>query len=321
MLTFPRLRQPVDLWHYPHPFQMALLRREPLVLMLPDVIPLTHAIGVRNRLARGMIRAVWRRACGRADAFVANSAATRDAFEAMLGIPRELVRVTHLAPDPSFAAPTDAADVAGARARWGLPERVLLYVGMSQPHKNLDRLLEAVALLAREYSASALGLAIVGPNVFSERRRLARRIRELRLGGHVHFLDRLPDPQLRVAYHAADVVVQPSLVEGFGLTVLEAMQCGAPVVASDIPAFREIAGDAALLVDPLDPEAIADGARRVLSDARLAESLRVRGRTNAARFSWRQAARDTLSAYQVALERSEERVRATTRRPSAPAEA
>jgi len=317
MLTFPRLRRAVDLWHYPHPFQLALGRPDPLVLMLHDVIPITHPLGLHNKLARGPIRAIWRRACRRADAFVANSAATRDGFAALFGVPQELVRVTHLAPDPVFAGSTDADTVAAARARWGLPERVVLYVGMSQPHKNLDRLLQALALLARDRLPSALTLAIVGPKVFYERRPLLRRIRALGLADYVRFLDRLSDLELKVAYHAADVVVQPSLVEGFGLTALEAMQCGTPVVASDIAAFREIAGDAAVLVDPLDPAAIAGGIRRVLSDAPFAASLRALGRANAARFSWRQAARETLSAYELALERHRAGARPGARDPRA----
>ncbi len=300
MLTLPRRVSGVDVWHYPHSYQMGFLRRDPIVLTLMDVIPITHPIGLRNLLAREPIRAVWWRACRRADAFVAISAATADAFHRLFGVPRELIRVTHLAPDPAFAAPSDPTAVARARARWGLPDRVVLYVGMSQSHKNLDRLLQAMALLGR-VDADPPGLAIIGPNVAHERAALLRRVHELDIARCVHFLNTLPDEEVTLAYHAADVLVQPSLVEGFGLTVLEAMQCGRPCVASDIPAFREITGGAAVLVDPLDPVAIADGIRRVLDDSAFAAELGARGRAHASRFSWLRTARETLATHEMAV--------------------
>jgi glycosyltransferase involved in cell wall biosynthesis len=142
-------------------------------------------------------------------------------------------------------------------------------------------------------------LAIVGPHVPAERSLLLARLYELGILDRVRFLDWLSDDAVRLAYHAADVVAQPSLSEGFGLTVLEAMQCGTPCVVSDLPVLREVAGDAAVFVDPLSPASIAGGLRAVLDDAVRARELRALGHTNASGFSWGRAARETLAAYEA----------------------
>jgi glycosyltransferase involved in cell wall biosynthesis len=301
MLRTPDVGAPLDLWHSPHPFQLALGARHRTVLTQLDLIQVTHAIGARNLVLREPIRAFIRLACLRADSFVAISAATRDEFRRHMGVRTERVRVTPLAPDPRFRDSVGAAAIDAARKRWDLPARVLLYVGMSQPHKNLDRLLQALALLARERPDEPLALAIIGPNVPAEREALLARIQSLGVGDRVRFLNWLSDEDVRVAYHLADVVVQPSLVEGFGLTVLEAMQCGTATVASDIPAFREVTGGATVLVDPLSPASIAQGLMSVLDDRVLATRLIERGRKHAATFSWRITAKETLEAYELAL--------------------
>lgn len=299
LLRAPDLPTPIDVWHSPHPFHWGLGARHRTVLTVLDLTQLTHAIGLRNLVLREPIRAVLWTACRRADRFVAISATTRERFHRGMGIAREKIHVTPLATDARFAEAVDPALVAAARARWALAGRVVLYVGMTQPHKNLVRLLDAMALLGRDGGAPAR-LAIAGPVVPAERVPLQARIRELGIEGRVRFLDWLSDDEVRLAYHMADVVVQPSLSEGFGLTVLEAMQCGTPCVVSDLPVLREVAGTAALFVDPLDPAAIAGGLRAVLADPVRARELRALGRANAANFSWRRAARETIAAYEAA---------------------
>jgi glycosyltransferase involved in cell wall biosynthesis len=291
----------VDLWHSPHPYQWAIGARHRTVLTLLDLIQITHAMGLKNVVAREPLRAIIWGACRRADRFVAISATTREAFCELLGVPRERICVTPLAPDPRFGAPAEPSAVAAARARWDLPERVVLYVGMTQPHKNLDRLLQAIALLVRERPRDPLALAVVGPVVPAERGPLLARMHALGIADRVRLLDWLSDDDVRLAYHAAGALALPSLEEGFGLTALEAMQCGTPCVVSDIPVLREVTGGAAELVDPRDPTAIAGGLRAVLDDPVRSAALRALGRANVARFSWRASARETLAAYEAAL--------------------
>ena len=296
MLRVPAGARGVDVWHSPHPYQLGL-GGPPVVLTLHDTIQLSHAMGAANRLARGPIAAILLASTRRARGLVAVSDATREAFRDWLRVPPSRVRVAPLAPDPALAAAPTAAAVAEARARWGLPARLALYIGMTQPHKNLPRLLDALARVVREPGGADVALAIAGPWVPAQQAPLRARVAALGLAPHVRFLGTLTDAELGVAYHLADVVVQPSLVEGFGLTVLEAMQAGTPVVASDIPAFREIAGDAARLVDPHSPASIADGLRAVLDDPARAAALARLGRAAARRFDWRATARATLAAY------------------------
>lgn len=300
LLRAPALGRVVDVWHSPHPYHWGLGARHRTVLTLLDLIQIDHAIGLRNLIAREPLRAIMWTACRRASRFTAISATTRDAFHRQMGVPFDRIHVTPLAPDPRFALPALPDDVAAARARWGLGERVILYVGMTQPHKNLDRLLQALALLVRDRPEDPLQLAIVGPVVLAERQALQARLQRLGILDRVRFLDWLSDDDVRLAYHAADVLALPSLAEGFGLTLLEAMRCATPCVASDLPVLREVAGDAAVFVDPLSPASIAAGLRTVLDDEVRARDLSVRGLANVSRFSWRSAARETLAAYEAA---------------------
>jgi glycosyltransferase involved in cell wall biosynthesis len=301
MLLVPPLGDDVDLFHSPHPYHLGFGARHRTVLTLLDLIQLTHAIGARNLIAREPLRAIMWASCRRADRFVAISETTASQFADRMGVPRERIHVTPLAPDPLFAQPASAAAVAAARARWGLGERVVLYVGMTQPHKNLDRLLEAVALIAHDRPGDAMQLAIVGPVVPAERAPLQARMRSLGILERVRFLDWLSDDDVRLAYHVAGVVALPSLAEGFGLTLLEAMQCGTPCVASDLPVLHEVAGDAAEYVDPLRPASIAEGIRAVLDDDARERQLVALGAVNVARFSWQRAAKETLAAYAAAV--------------------
>lgn len=302
LLRAPSLGSSIDVWHSPHPYHWGLGARHRTVLTVLDLIQLTHAIGLKNRVAREPLRAIMWTACRRADRLVAISATTRDDFHHRMGVPREKFHVTPLAPDPRFAAPVDPADVDAARERWGLGRRVILYVGMTQPHKNLDGLLRALAIMPRRASAETQ-LAIVGPVVATERRTLQARMQELGVADRVRFLDWLSDDEVRLAYHAASVLALPSLAEGFGLTLLEAMRCSTPCVASDLPVLHEVAGDAARFVDPTSVDSIAAGLTEVLDDERLAAELSARGLVNVARFSWRAAALETLAAYEAAVAR------------------
>jgi glycosyltransferase involved in cell wall biosynthesis len=162
-----------------------------------------------------------------------------------------------------------------------------------QPRKNLLRLIDAVALVAREMSIS---LRVVGPDGFQ-----ANQIRD-RLDGvtEVEITGYVSHEQLVAEYQRADVFVYPSLYEGFGLPILEAMASGIPVVTSTGGSLPEVAGDAALIVDPLDVVAIASAIHRIASYPSLHERLRTLGLARSARFTWRDAARAHLDVYRDA---------------------
>jgi alpha-1,3-rhamnosyl/mannosyltransferase len=231
--------------------------------------------------------------------FVSVSDFTARTMVTELGIDRARIDVVSPGVSPMFR-PMDAPDAAPVLARHRLADLgYILAVSTIEPRKNFDRLLAAHARLPPALRARTT-LVIAGGRGWGralddDRAAQAQRDGSLRLLGHV------PDVELVALYARAAVVAYPSLYEGFGLPVLEAMACGAPVVTSDSTALRDTAGDAALLVDPLDTDAIAAALRRVLEDADLAAGLRARGTAHAARFTWERMATGMLESWRTAL--------------------
>lgn len=239
-----------------------------------------------RRYYDGQIHAAVRRA----DAILADSSATRDDIVTLLGVPPELITVVHLAPDPAFT-PVTSELVTTMRARHNLPREYILFVGTFEPRKNLDGLLTAYATLP---DAPPLVLAGRRGWLFDETQSL---ILKLHLSGRVRLLEEFPSPDLPALYSGAAVFVLPSHYEGFGLPVLEAMACGAPVIISDRASLPEIAGDHALRVDPGDPAGIAQAIETVLADSSFRSSLIARGFDQVKKFSWRKTAQETLAVY------------------------
>lgn len=209
--------------------------------------------------------------------------------------------VTPLAPDPRFhPLPPEEARRAVA-ATFGLRAPYVLYVGSSLPRKNLVGALAAISLLRRR-GADGYRLAVVGATARDAAaccrlQGLEPREDVLR---HTNCLGKVPGPLMPLLYNGAEALLYPSLAEGFGLPVLEAMACGLPVVSADTSAIPEVAGDAALLVDPGDPEALAGALERVLGDGRLRRNLVEKGLRRARAFTWERTARETLAAYRRA---------------------
>jgi glycosyltransferase involved in cell wall biosynthesis len=176
--------------------------------------------------------------------------------------------------------------------------QTILWVGRADPYKNLAGLIEAFAALRKEYR-QPVELRIVGPK---DRRypEASRRADDLGVKDAVTWLGYLSDDRLVSEYQNADVFVQPSWFEGFGLSVLEAFACGTPVICSNKGSLPEVAGGAALIVQPQDIIGLAEAMRRVLTDSRLARDMRARGLRQAQKFTWETTARMTLEAYEKA---------------------
>jgi len=233
-------------------------------------------------------------AARRADRVIADSRATRDDLVALLGVPPGRIDVVPLGlgaePGPGTPEPQ-------LRTRLGLgSRRVLLSVSAKRPHKNLMRLLEA---LARIPGARRPVLVLPGYRTEHEAE-LRARAGALGIAADVVFLEWLSAEDLEGLYGLAAAFVFPSLYEGFGLPVLEAMARGVPVACSDRSSLPEVAGDAALLFDPERPEEIAAAVERLLVDPGLAARLREAGRARAAAFTWSATARATLRSYRRA---------------------
>jgi glycosyltransferase involved in cell wall biosynthesis len=164
-----------------------------------------------------------------------------------------------------------------------------------KPHKNLERLIEAFYLV-RKSGLDHLKLVLIGDDI-SKYSALRRAVHQYQLHQYVRFLGYLPEETLAVMYRLAGVFVFPSLYEGFGLPPLEAMASGTPVVTSNVSSMPEVAGDAAVLVDPYEPQAIADGITKVLTDETLRADLRRKGLARAKQFSWEQSVRRIHDIY------------------------
>jgi glycosyltransferase involved in cell wall biosynthesis len=234
-------------------------------------------------------------AARRAAAIIAVSQATKADIVRILGVEESKVHVVYEAPSPHFRRVESEEERQRVRHSYGLPRRLMLYVGTLEPRKNLVRLLEAYACLRARYNIDQ-PLVFVGRRGWKDDAAFAA-VERLGLNSAVRFLGYVPARDLVTLYNLAELVAFPSLYEGFGLPVLEAMACGTPVVTSAKGSLCEVAGTAAEFVDPYDVESIAAGLWRVLRDPARQEELCARGLEQAARFSWEQAAHQTRQIY------------------------
>lgn len=232
----------------------------------------------------------------RAAAVITVSHSVKRELVRILGIPEAQVRVIHPGVSPPFVCPPSVGGLERTRRGYGLPERFILVVGALEPRKNLVRLLEAYGAVTGEPPGRGVGLVIVGPPGWKYGPSLEA-VSRMGRERPVFLLGPVSMEVLVALYHLATVLAFPSLYEGFGLPVAEAMACGTPVVTSRGGALGEVAGDAAELVDPLRVESIAEGLLRVLGDEARAAELRRRGLERAQHFTWARAARETRSLY------------------------
>lgn len=229
---------------------------------------------------------------------IAVSESTRRDLLELEGVSSSRVRVVHHGCDPTLQPVEQADKLAEVRQRYRLPERFFLFVGTLQPRKNLERLILAHrALLERQPEAPALVLAgqegWLSTDIVREAK-YGRSAASVILPGYVARED------LAALLSASEAFVYPSLYEGFGMPVLEAMACGAPVLTSTTSSLPEVAGDAALLVNPLHTNEISQALERLWSDAELRRDLRERGLRRALEFRWERAAQQTLDVLREA---------------------
>jgi glycosyltransferase involved in cell wall biosynthesis len=284
----------VDVFHAPH-YVFSPFTPCPTVVTIHDCIHLRFPQYLPNRAAHLYARFFLRLAARRARRVLTVSEASKRDILHYLRVPDAKIEVIPNALDERFETPPSDADIARVRERFLLTSPFVLYTGNIKPHKNLDRLIEAFALLRRR-EFDGLKLLIIGDEI-SKYPNLRRLVHRHQLHQHVRFLGFVPDATLAVLYRLASVFGFPSLYEGFGLPPLEAMASGTPVICSNVSSLPEVVGDAALLIDPLDPQAIADAMARVLGDGELRSELIRRGRDRVRAFSWQRSAARVRDIY------------------------
>jgi glycosyltransferase involved in cell wall biosynthesis len=287
-------REGVTLFHAPH-YVLPPLVRCRSVVTIHDCIHLMFPQYLPNPLALGYARTSIRLAARRATRVLTVSESSKRDIQRFVDIPADKIDVIYNAYDERFGIEPRDEDVVRVRERYQLEGEFVLYAGNVKPHKNIERLIEAFDLVRRR-GLDHIKLIIIGDEI-SKYAALRRAVHAHQLHKYVRFLGYMPEETLAVMYRLAGVFVFPSLYEGFGLPPLEAMASGTPVVTSNVSSLPEVAGDAAVLVDPYDPAAIADGIARVLTDEGLRRDLRAKGLARAKQFSWDASVRRVRAIY------------------------
>jgi glycosyltransferase involved in cell wall biosynthesis len=295
-----------DLVHIP-------LNRVPLLMIRPYVVTIHDLTNLlyeeeASHLRMQLRRYRFRRGLLRASRVIAVSEATKRDVEDLLGVPPARIRRVYNAPDPGFFAKTAKSGTPPPEQileRYQINYPYLLYAGAIRRHKNIPRLVEAFTVVRDQLAGHPvykdLRLVIIGDTI-SQYPSVRQAVIKSRVEHAVRFLGFVPFDTLRCFYESAAAFVFPSRYEGFGLPPLEAMACGAPVVASNVSSLPEVVGEAAVQINPENVFDIARGIREVLLDEELRARLIRRGREQAARFSWNWTARQVLEIYQEVVQ-------------------
>ncbi len=294
-ISFDRLLPDGQLFHATEHLLLPF-RHIPTVLTVHDLIyhlfPHYH-----KRLNYVYLNAAMPLYVRRADAIITISESSKRDLVRLYGVSPGKVTVVYEAAAPHFK-PAPAEAIAAACARYALPDCFMLVVGTIEPRKNLCRLLDALAT-ARKKGAD-VKLVVVGKRGWLDEG-FFRYLEDHTCRGSVQLLGYVPDDDLACLYGAAALCIVPSLYEGFGLPVLEAMACGTPVACSRTSSLPELGGDAALYFDAVSVEEMSEGIIRILRDESLRAEMRAKGLAQAARFSWERAAKETMAVYEGVL--------------------
>jgi glycosyltransferase involved in cell wall biosynthesis len=296
LLAVPAIaeRRSLDVLHSPANIGPPVAPRVARVVTLLDLIWLHERLAWDSSVAGRAMGALSRSSARRADRVIAISHAARDDFVATLGLDPERIDVTPLGVQPP--PPEQPELVANLRQKLALDNgQVVLCVAQKRPYKNLETLIRAAAQLEERPTVVLVG----APTPHEEE--LKALAEDLCVYEQVRFLGWVSEPELEALYRLATCFVLPSLIEGFGLPVLEAMARDVPVACSDRTATAEVAGDAALLFDPTDQQAVTDSIRRILREGELARSLVERGRERVRLYTWERTAEATLESYRHAV--------------------
>jgi glycosyltransferase involved in cell wall biosynthesis len=289
----------VDVIHYPdsiiNPLGVAL----PCVLTFHDIQHeyFPRHFSLKTRLLRKL---TYGPSARKARQIITNSQFTRDTLVEKFGVPTGKITPIHWGVDAAFRPDVSPTEVQRVRQKYHLPQVFAFYPANTWPHKNHSRLVQAISLLQRKYRSDC-ELVLCGQFGWGHDALLAA-LKAYDLQRDVLILGYVPTEDLPALYRVASLLAYPSLFEGFGFPLVEAMSCGCPIVCSNATSLPELAGDAAVLVNPYDVEGLADAIWRVLNHTDLRTDLAARGLARASHFSWEKAARQTMQVYRQACQ-------------------
>jgi len=237
----------------------------------------------------------------RADMIIANSKSNLRDICHFLGVKEDKVAIVPEAVNNMNFRPLNEREISEAIGKWKIRRPYILFVSALWPYKNALGLIKAFHILVHKYRVPHT-LVIVGSGWESYKNKIIQEAKKGKVLDRIAFLGHIPNTQLNPIYSGSDVFVYPSLYETFGLTVLEAMASGTPVVASNRASLPEIVGDAGVLADPTNPDVLAEAIFKVISDENLRSQLIQKGLERAKKFTWERTARETLKVYKKAFE-------------------
>ena len=295
-----------DLIHYPYFdlffISLPLFKAAKLVLTIHDITPLLYPRDYPPGLKGKIKFQIQKFLLKKIDAVITDTKTSKEDIVKYLGYPEDKIYPIYLGIDKRFVKVSNPKRYNQLRKRYNLPNKFVLYVGDVNPNKNLVRLARACKLIN-------LTLVIVGKQAIvedfdkqhPEMKMWAGFLSKYKSDPNIKRLGYIKDEELVGLYNCASVYCQPSLYEGFGLPVLEAMSCGCPVVCAKTPALEEIAGDAALFANPYSNKDIASKLSDILEQSKIKDILITKGYKNIQRFSWKKCALETLDVYRRVL--------------------
>ncbi len=286
----------LDVLHFPYYLRPYVGVPCPTVVTLYDLIGrrFPYMLSLRSRY---VFHVATKLALAVSQGIITMSHSARADIAHYYHVPQARIVVTMGAADQRFC-PQPTARIATMRATYALPSRYVLYVGANKPHKNLVRLVQAWSICMQENQALSEMQLVIAGHYDPHYPEVQHAVEEHGLTDTVVFIPNVDEADLPALYSGAEVFVFPSLYEGFGLPIVEAMACGTPVICSNVSSMPEVAGDAARMVNPYDSAALARALQQILTTPSLQEDLRQHGLRQASTFSWQRTASETLAVYE-----------------------
>lgn len=282
-----------DLVHFPN-FNISLKKRFPFVVTIHDLIYLKYPGACPNIMARIYAAFMIGFACRQARLIITDSQYSKQDLMNTIHVPEKKIRVIYPAVDPKYQPVRDPMK---QLAKYGLPEKYILYVGNHEKRKNIPVL---VAAFSRSQAVQEYKLIIAGKQD-SRRKEIHQAIKYYQVAERVHFSGYINEEDLPALYTQAGLLAFPSSYEGFGLPILEAMGCGTPVICSKATSLPEVSGDAAVSIDPADITGFARAIDTVLTDQALRQKLQAKGFQRVKQFAWDTTVKEHIKVYKEAL--------------------
>lgn len=297
-----------DLIHYSYffPFVLSLpfFFKQPLIVTVHDVIPLVFPKAYPPGLSGKMRFWVQRQLLTKVSAVITDSQSSAKDISRFLGYPQRKISVIYLAPASGIKKEEDGDDLTALKNKYHLPDNFVLYVGDVNYNKNLPGLVRAcriaktpLVIVGKQAVSQDFDATHIENQPLVELNRLIGKKNDIIRTGFVS------EKELSGLYTLAGLFCMPSFYEGFGIQILEAMACGCPVVTSNVSSLPEVAGEAAVLVDPYSIDQIASGIKKLIEDEKYRQQIIKTGFVQAKKFSWEKTARETIKVYEKVLEK------------------